>query len=502
MKHSRKLTLLLGASLLLSAGAASAQEGPVNLTIKDAIRLVVQQNPDVRIELYNPAIAEAELRRELAIFDPVLSLQGAYTRTTNPNSNTINFGIPRQDLVQLDAGASKLLSTGGTVGVTFNNSWTKTSGIPSAVVSDYYQSDLLLTLSQPLLKNFGRELTELNITVARFNKEGSLDRFRTRLSDTVAQLRNDYFTLYTLREDLEVRRTSLALSQRILEETRARVKAGVLPAMEILSAEFSVATREKDVIDGERLLRDQMDVLRYSLQIPGTSDIVTADLPEKAEYLVSEDEALKRALAARPELQAQRVAVQVNDLQQRVAKNRILPDLTLNASAGLSGLDPSYSREIGNLATAQQPTWSVGLQLNYPLGNRAAKNEYTRTKLLLEQAQTQLRSQESAVSNEVRAAIRALRASYKQLEVTERGRAYAEERLRSFIKKNAVGLATTKDVFDVENDLVTAKGNQIRALADYNNAITQLWRSTGEILERQGVRVTEQDADALYQKNR
>ena len=98
----------------------------------------------------------------------------------------------------------------------------------------------------------------------------------------------------------------------------------------------------------------------------------------------------------------------------------------------------------------------------------------------------------------MRAAIRLVEANYKQIDVTRRGTAYAEERLRAFQKRNAVGLSTTKDVFDVEEDLVAARANEIQALVDYNNAVTQLWRVTGEILDRQGVKVSEQQADALY----
>ena len=63
-------------------------------------------------------------------------------------------------------------------------------------------------------------------------------------------------------------------------------------------------------------------------------------------------------------------------------------------------------------------------------------------------------------------------------------------------------MATAKDVLDVENDLVTAKGNQIRALADYNNAITALWKASGELLEREGITLNQKDADSLYEKSR
>ena len=82
--------------------------------------------------------------------------------------------------------------------------------------------------------------------------------------------------------------------------------------------------------------------------------------------------------------------------------------------------------------------------------------------------------------------------------MADRGRAYAEERLKAFIRRNEVGLATTRGVLDVENELATAKNNQIIALVNYDNAITQLLLATGEILEKEGIRVVEEDADKLY----
>ena len=60
------------------------------------------------------------------------------------------------------------------------------------------------------------------------------------------------------------------------------------------------------------------------------------------------------------------------------------------------------------------------------------------------------------------------------------------------------GLATTKDVLDVENDLSTAKNNQIKSLVAYANAITQLWKSTAQILEKEQVRLINAEPDGLY----
>lgn len=185
----------------------------------------------------------------------------------------------------------------------------------------------------------------------------------------------------------------------------------------------------------------------------------------------------------------------------RVAHNRTLPDLNLSASAALTGLDSHYNRDMEKIGSADYPVWGVGLQFAYPLGNNAAENDYIRSKLRLEQARTQVRSLEANVENDVKAAIRGVESGYKQIDVTERGRAFAEERLRSFIKKNEVGLATTKDVLDVENDLAAAKINQINALVGYTDAITQLWRTTGEILDRTGVQLSDTEGDSLYERH-
>jgi outer membrane protein len=481
------LCLLLGFAVPLFA---QQPPPPINLTLNDAIRLAFQRNLDVKVELYNPAMGEADIRRSQGIYDPLVSAGVSYERTNSPN--TITFTPFVIDQFIANAGITQLLPTGGTVGAQTNSSWVSNS-------TSYASSDLRLTISQPLLRNFGRYNTELNIAVAKANKEGSLDRFRAKLSDTVAQVRSDYFKLYNLREDLAVKRTSLALANRILEETKGRVKAGVLPAMEILSAEFGSAQREKAVIDAERAVRDQADVLRQSLQLDPSREIVIVDQPYKESYPVVEEEALAQALLSRPELAAQRMIIKANDLQRRAARNKTLPDLTVNATVGSAGIASTYVRSLGKTVAVEDPVWGIGLQFSYPIGNRTAENEYIRSKLTLEQSQTLLQSQESSVVTEVKAAIRLLASSYKQIEVTTRGRAYAEERLRAFRKKNEVGLATTKDVFDVENDLVTAEGNQIQAVVDYNNAITQLWRVTGSILERQHISVTDSAADPLYE---
>jgi outer membrane protein TolC len=474
---------------------ATAADAPIPLSLNEAIRMAVEKNLDVRAELYNPAQFEADINRNRAIYDPLLTLQTNYSDSNIPSTTTGSYGRT----FQANASLGQLFWTGATVTAGFDNAFNSTNAI--GTLSNYWESSLGVTVTQPLLKNFGRENTDINITISRFSKFASLEHFNTLLLNTVTKVRNEYFKLYSLREQLQVAETSLELARKILNDTKAQVSAGVLPAMEIINAEFGVYSREKDLIDAERAVSDEVDVLRLLLQIKEKGDIVTVDLPRHDPYEVNEDSELKRAMD-RPDIKEQRRNLDIAELQTRVFNTRLLPDLSFSASASLVGLDHTYPRNVDSLTSADNPAWSLGLTLTYPLGNNAAENDYRKSRLKTEQTAVQIRSLEESAANDVKSAIRGIISSYKQIAVAERGRAYAEERLKAYLRRKDVGLATNKDVLDVENDLVAAKNNQITAVVNYDNAITHLWQVTGELLERQGIRVVEGDADKFYRNIR
>jgi len=459
--------------------------------MKEAIRMAVEKNLDVRAELYNAAQYEADINRYRAIYDPLFSLQTNYTDSSTATFSSAGNAIDSKSYY-VNSSVSQLLWSGGTAAIAFNNGYTDGN------VFTGWQSGLGVSLNQPLLKNVGREATEIGINISRYSKFASLERFNSRLLTTVSQVRSEYYKLYSLREEHQVKKVSLELAQKILSETKARVNAGVLPAMEILNAEFGAVTREKELIDSELAVSNQVDVLRLLLQIDDKNrELLTVDMPPREPFDVVESDALRKAMN-RPDIREQKRNLELNELLTRNYRQKTLPDVALTASFQLTGLDSAYQRNMDKVTTFDYPVWGIGLNISYPLGNGAAENDYRRSKLKSEQISLQLRSLEETSANEVRSAIRGIVTGFKQIDVADRGRVFAEERLRAFIRKNEVGLATTKDVLDVENDLAVAKSNQIKAIVGYANALTTYWQVTGELLEKEGIRVVESDADKLY----
>ena len=499
----------LALALLVGAGtAARAGETVERLTLKEAVAMAAERNLDARAELYTVAQSVADLERSQAIYDPALSFQTQYyytpvdtqspgipvvTAPTVPGESVVAQKDPDPDSenVQLNVSLSRLLPSGGTVAAVFNNQYTSAT-MPNSTLDSYWYNLLGLTYVQPLLKNFGRETTELQIAVSRISRDASLEHFRSSLAAIVSQVRTEYFRLYSLREALQVKQASLELARKILSETQSRFKAGVVPALEILNAEFGVASREKDLNDAEKLVQDQIDTLRVLLQLPAGVDIAVVDAPQIDRLAVDEAAQIRRALD-RPDILEQRKNLEIAELQARIDSNRIRPDLSVNASTFLTSQDSDY---LGSVADT--PTWSVGLTFSYPFGNGAAENDYRKSRLRADQTALRIKALEESAANEVRAAIRAMTVSAKQIEVTDRGRAFAEDRLRAFIRKGEVGMATTKEVLDAETDLMEAKSGRIQAAADYVSAVTRLWRATGELIEQSGIRITGEAADRLY----
>ena len=494
------LPLLLN---LLVVTTATAENPPLKLSLKEAVKLALERNLDLKAELYNTAQAEADIRKNRSIYETHLTLDTSYQEATrySPNANALGLQDNYdQSTFIITPGGYQLLPTGGTVGLAYQNVKETNSTTGATALGSYWTSSLGLTLNQPLLKNFGRDATELNIKVAEVSKTTSLSHLKSRILATVAQVRTEYFKLVGYREDLESRKASLELAQKVLSETDARVNAGVLPAMDILNSQFGVASREKELIDAEKAVSDQVDILSQLILLEKVTDIVPSDKPDRATIVMIEEDALNKALSIRPEFDELKGQLQSYELQAKVARSQTLPSLNLISSVALTGLDRDYDRNSERLGSLDYPAWSVGLQFDYPLGNQAAESDYVKSRLKVEQTKVQLENLRSIIENEVKIAIRGVTSSYKQLDVADRGRRFADERVKSYMKKVEVGLATTKDLLDVENDLVAARTNQIKAEALYAVSLNQYWKSTGELLEREGIHIDSSGADALYKE--
>lgn len=476
-----ELKVAQGAAAPPSAGTP---RGAMALSLKDSVALALKNNLDIAIEGYTPQIREQDLTFERSVFDPSAFLEALRSDSRTRSSSAFSAGTNATDLWDLNTGIRQKVPTGGTYELRFNNERLNTS---STVTQDGYTSKLVLTLTQPLLKNFGFEANETGIRIASNNQSISREQLRLRVSDIATQVHNAYVELVFAIENLEVQRRSLRLAQELVTLNKARVRAGVAAPVEVTQAEAQQAARLQDVILAEKAVRDADDTLKVILNVPasgswGQEIQPTSSLSFEPKSVDLED-TVRKALENRYEYKSAKLDIENKELSVRLTRNQLLPDLALTGSVSTNGFGTQYGKNLNALGSGDFVSYSVGVVLTVPLGNRAAEATHTRARLVADQAKTSLKQLELQIVQQVREAVRRVEADAKRVDANRASRTLAEEQLRVEQRRLEAGVTTTFNVLSFQRDLSAAQANEIRAIADYYRSLANLEKVRGTVLE-------------------
>lgn len=478
------LALLLAAVGLVPGVALAAP-----LALNDLIRLGLERNLNLRAQMFEARAGEALVRKGYGIYDPVAEIDLAAGTARQPDGRILSNTIGVTKYRQADLRLSQLLPSGGSLQATFTNLRDDNSLITGGI-NPAYQSELRFSLVQPLLRDFGVTVTERGILFAAEDRNVSVQNLRERAFGVVSDVRREYFEVLRLRANLSYRETSVALAEKVLVENRARVEIGALAPVETLEAEVGLQTRQRELLDARKSYEDALDRLALLLAMPEGVAVAEGELGQPA-LETSEEQAMHTALTSRPDLLRRAAEIVRLGLEREVARNQLLPTLDLIGSYAHRGLGADYGDDLESLREGELKNWEVGLRVSYPLGNREARYEHLRTDQRLKGRQAQQAQLREEVRTQIRSAIRLLEVSRKKIEVTDKGQDLAEEKLRTLLKRKEVGLATTRQVLEGEEDLALARTDHTAALTDYNNAVTDYLRVSGQLLQAEGVRFVE-----------
>lgn len=488
MFRTLSLWLVLTCTVPTLAGATTT------LSLRAAERLALEQNLGLRAGSLELRASAAAAWGAYGLYD----LETVADISHGESRDLINApGTPLRSETRFtlwDLGLRQLLPSGGALGLTFDNTRSQDLDGTGNSYDPAFASELRLSLSQPLLRDFGRTATEEPIILATYSRDAAGESLRLSAQTLLVQVRNLYGDILQARDLVDAARLSRDLAEQILAESRARVAAGVLPPIDILDAEFGLLQRERDLLNATQNERDLFDRLVVLLALPGEPDFELEPLPQ-TELTTDEAADVAAALELRPDLAQQRQELALLDVRERLARQRQLPALDLNASYGRRGLGGDYGKDLDTLASEDLDNWQVGLAFRYPLGNRLAEGTALQLKLQRDAARSRLLQQHEEVRREVRTAIRQLDIGRQRLAVTEKGLQLAEERLRSLIKRREVGLATTRDVLEGETDRNRAHADHTAARTGYAQAVTDYLRATGRLLDHEGIRIAAADPD-------
>lgn len=476
---------------------AAPTEGLVRrLTIEEAVTLALDQNVDLQVQRISPQIEDYAVSVARSGWTPNFQTS---IQTRNQDTPTESFlsgtgTTAVEERVTSAVGVGQLLPWGATYNVSLNSGRVESNNEFSNF-NPQLTSTLAFNFTQPLLRNFGIDATRQSVLVSQKNREIVDVELQQTIVVITRNVRNAYYDLMFTIGNLRVQQQSLELAQRSLRDNRLRVQIGTMAPIDIVEAEAEVAQREESVILAEAAISRAEDRLRALILDPSSSDfwnvrLEPADTVTFQPILVDTDAAVRTALDRRTDLANVRKRIESNDINIRYFRNQTLPDVNaqVNYSAlGLGGTQfergagfpgpvigqnqRSFGSVLGDAFGADFPTWSVGLQVTYPIGMSTAEASLARARLQNTQTQRQLQSQELQVATQIRDLARSAQTNGKRVEATRASRALSEKRLEAEEKKFQAGMTTSFLVFQAQRDLNQARNNELQALLDYARSV-------------------------------
>lgn len=486
--------LLLVSLLSLATNTWGQVKEELKLSMDDAIKRALAKNLAIQVERYNPEILTTTIGVEQAVFDPIFKLDNNFNTQRLPTASTLTGAVSATETRTVQPSLQQRFITGGNYTLSLNTTRTDTNS-RLGFINPNYASELTFTLIQPLLRNFGLDFNRSRIRIARINRDISLDRLRQVVTSIVALVQNSYWDLVLAREIVQVRQQSLERAKDLNRRNKIMIEAGVLAPIEIYQSEAAVASREADFIVAEAAVGDAEDSLRNLVNLeedfPGREIAITpTDQPVVTVREVSLEESLKEALEKRPEIAQGKGQILTREISARAAKNQVLPSLDFKGTFGFNGLGPEFSDDIDVLLGGRRYRAGAGLVLEIPIFNRAARQSLRRADLEAEQAANSLKQTQQNVVQEVRTSVRRVATNLKRVEATKVARVLAEKKLDAEEKKFRVGLSTSFQILEFQNDLAIAQSEETRANSEYSKSLVELERARGRLLEVHNIILT------------
>lgn len=461
-------------------------------------------------------------------------------------------GQTKTTTLNLSPSITKSFETGGgTYTLSFANSHVNTSNSFS-LINPYYSSNLSLQVTQPLLRNRSIDGNRHAIRVQKKRLEQSDSDFRARTIQIIAQVQAAYWNLVFALRNQQNQLDSLNLSRQNMHNIEAQIAAGAKAPLDRAQVQTDIATREANlfiatqtVSQSENALKQLM--LRDPLAPEWSAQLTPTDSPAFDLSPVDLKSSLEEAHKNRPEIRRLDLQKDINTLDVQYYKNQTLPQVdiqstvattglagtslglpagsqvplisgTTNASAFLlaqiqdiqkragfpiatvptttaSGAAPyligGYGKDLSNLFSFSTRNITVGVAISFPLHNRTAEANLAGARIQGEQLQASFRSQDQAIELDVRNAAQAVDTAQKRVVVSRQARESAQQQLDGEQKLYEVGRSTTFLLLQRQNELTTARTNELQAQTDYNKALADLQRATAATLRINNVVVSD-----------
>ena len=491
---------LMGRVKVVQQGGRRVME----ITLKDLLALSLTRSNSVKVARIAQQIAQSRLQAARERNNPTLTNKVEQVREVNPFSSAFSSGnflrLGRTDETVLSSEWNKKTSSGITYGLKLEeirsgsdtlNIVTEgaTPEIDTTTESRTISSTALTgSVSIPFFKDAGSEVNDIPVRRGEIGIERSrfeILRDEQTILRTIADI---YWNLVDILEQVKVEEEAVRLSERLLTDNRARLRAGVISPADVKVSEAQLAR------DRQLLLQFQLESLRIEDQLRAALNLESLEFGYRPadQPTVRETEFDYKALAEKmnrsnPELGILQTTLQSNTHDLIAAKNQDDTDLDLDLFYIFNGYASSSFGGASGFSETDLAGYGATLTWTVPLFDRKFAEEIQQR--MLERTQIELRVEDlrSNLSVRLQSVLRFMRLARKEVETARISVDLAQELLQNEIERFRLGRSTSFRVAEFQQDAAQASRQEIVARVNYEKAFLDMLILTGDIHDFYGL---------------
>lgn len=471
----------------------AAAEAPV-LTLHDLLVASLSNNLELEAKRIDPAIQQNRLDGARGAFDPSFVAALSYSDSERPQNYVNNavggrFAPIFEETVargqvgltgRLPYGTQYEFLTG--VDRTSNTSILTPGNGFSSFTARYrpreYLSTTTLTLTQPLLKDFGRNANLAEVRLQRSALAASNHELTATALRILRDVASAYYEMVFAQENIRVKEEAVALAEALVRDNQRRVDEGRMAPIDVTQARARVAEAREELLLARNFLAQRRNTLLELTRDNFDFDLVefTVDPAFVANEapVIERDDALSALFTRNPTYLASAEIVRSEDIRVAYAENQKWPRVDLKATLGINGMQDSFMGSYRDNWNRDQPNYSVGVVVNVPLFNRTGRARVSEAENRKRQALLALKRTEVALLSAFDTARRDIENAAERTVLVRDSVSLAAAALDAQERLLGTGKATSFEVAQAQKELSQARSRELATVVDLNKSIAQL----------------------------
>ena len=452
----------------------------------------------------------------IPLFDPQIIGDAGYLRRSDAvvlggstGSGITAYAPQGVEFTALNASYLQGFSTGAQLEAIVNNA-AQVSYAGDSQLDPFHRPSTSVTLTQPLLRGFGRGVNLRYLRIANTDKRISRLLFEQQVLNTIYGTSRLYFDLVSLGENVRVKQDSLRAATKLRDDDENQEKEGTLAPIELTRARALESASRFDLIQAQGLYRQQEIILRNQLvraaspafqaELGSFTEVVPTDTISVPDTLSALDvpSLVGQALARRPDLAQAQLQVETGKISADASRNNARPQLNVYGNVQTRGAAQQPYETLGSAGTGIPATpqelsfggekistiYQAGVQLNLPVRNRVAESDAARDAVQLRQVQARTEKLAANVRQDVETAVVALETAQAAYTTARESLNFQSQLLDAERDKLTVGQSTEEAVLQNEAYVAQARSTEIAARSNWIKARIELDYALGDLLEK------------------